>query len=182
MLNCTHEEPNGTSPHSYVDSLTGVGLRGRSRREIPSMRATVTAPSTINTRTAEKSASIRSIPPECFNQSRTPLHGIEGREDRLISGNRMYTIDTLHYSTIGPSQPKKSTPRPAFGLGGSRQADRFPVPAYNSTDGRQQREPQAGTSRARGQPRCGRRGPVRRGRRPLRPLPGGEPRRGEILP
>ena len=40
----------------------------------------------------------------------------------------MYTIDTIHYSTIGPSQPKKSTPRPAFGLGGTRQADRFPVP------------------------------------------------------
>src|SRR3970040_2050281 len=101
MLNCTHEEPNGTSPHSYVDSLTGVGLRGCSRREMPSMRATVTAPRTMNTSTVANSVSIRvSLPlrrPDLREDPAEPDRGL-WFISLIIGDYRLYTIDTIRYS------------------------------------------------------------------------------------
>src|SRR5512134_1092017 len=122
MLNCTQEDPNGTSPHSYVDSLTGVGLRGCSRRESPSIRATVTAPRTINTSTVANSVSIPSRSALAVLMRREPPHA--GRGATMVSSiifyfgeNLLYTIDTIRYSGISPSQPKNRW-RPTDGKGG----------------------------------------------------------------
>src|SRR5512134_307176 len=102
MLNCTQEDPNGTSPHSYVDNLTGVGLRGCSRRESPSIRATVTAPSTINTSTVANSVSIPSRSVLAVLMKREPPSRRAGAT--MVSSifyfgeNLLYTIDTIRYS------------------------------------------------------------------------------------
>src|SRR5512141_3371936 len=100
MLNCTHEEPYGTSPHSYVESFTAEGALGANQRESPSMRATVTAPSTMNTRTVAYSTSIVSScpalgrkmatkpPPDAFYLQRAEGNCFMPRECEL------YTIDT----------------------------------------------------------------------------------------
>src|SRR5512141_2735919 len=112
MLNCTHEEPYGTSPHSYVESFTAEGALGANQRESPSMRATVTAPSTMNTRTVAYSTSIVSscpalgrkmatkTPPGAFYFRRAEENGFMPR------GCELYTIDNTILGNTSKSTKK----------------------------------------------------------------------------